>query len=86
MNAKIDKLRVEREKNVDRIASLQSRNKEIDGQIVDLENNDIIGLVRAADITPDMLSELILAMKNKPAAAIRDRAAREGMEESLNEE
>lgn len=86
MNKKVEKLRAERENNVDKISALQTRNKEIDGQIVDLENNDIIGLVRAADITPDMLSELILAMKNKPAAAIRDRAAREEMEESLNEE
>ena len=86
MNAKIEKLRAERSKNEKKISECQARNKEIDGQIFDLENNDIIGLVRAANISPDLLSELIQAMKQNPAATIHDRAMREEMEESLNED
>ena len=86
MNAKIEKLRAERSKNEKKISECQTRNKEIDGQIFELENNDIIGLVRAANISPDMLSELIQAMKQKPAATIREFTAREELEESLNEE
>jgi len=76
MNAKIEKLRAERSKNEKKISECQARNKEIDGQIFDLENNDIIG----------MLSELIQAMKQNPAATIHDRAMREEMEESQNED
>ena len=73
MNNKIMKLRTEREKNVDKISALQSRIKEIDGQIIELENTDIIGLVRDSGISPEMLAELIRSMKQKPAATIHNR-------------
>ena len=41
--------------------------------IVELENTDIIGLVREAGLSPDMLVELIQAMKQKPAVTIHSR-------------
>ena len=66
MNTKIEKLRAEREKNVSKITSLQTRNREIDGQITELENLDIVGIVRDNGITPEMLAEIIKAMKQKP--------------------
>ncbi len=67
MNQKIEKLKTERAKNVEKIAGFQTRNKEIDGLIVELENTDIIGLVREAGLSPDMLVELIQAMnRNLP--------------------
>lgn len=66
MNAKIVKLQAEREKNVSKITSLNVRNKEIDGQITELENLDIVGIVRDNSITPEMLAEIIKAMKQKP--------------------
>ena len=66
MNPKITKLQAERGKNVDKISVLQTRNKEIDGQITELENLDIVGIVRDNGITPEMLAELIQAMKQKP--------------------
>ena len=47
MNPKIIKLKAERAKNDEKIAALQSRNRELDESIVELENNDIIGLARA---------------------------------------
>ena len=43
MNPKIDKLKAEREKNCTKISDLQSRNKVIDGQVMELENLDIGG-------------------------------------------
>lgn len=73
MNQKIEKLKTERAKNVEKIAGFQTRNKEIDGLIVELENTDIIGLVREAGLSPDMLVELIQAMKQKPAVTIHSR-------------
>ena len=66
MNPKITKLQAERGKNVDKITTLQTRNREIDGQITELENLDIVGIVRDNGITPEMLAELIQAMKQKP--------------------
>ncbi|MDD3230379.1 MAG: DUF4315 family protein [Oscillospiraceae bacterium] len=66
MNPKIEKLKSERGKNCSKIENLQSRNKEIDGQITELENLDIIGIVRDNGITPEMLAEIMKNMKKKP--------------------
>ena len=70
MNPKVAKLKEEREKNVSKIASLQARNKKIDAEILSLENTDIIGMVREEGLSPDMLYELIKAMKKNPAAVM----------------
>ena len=51
MNPKISRLRAEREKNNGKIAALQTRNREIDSQIMELENTDIIGLARATGMS-----------------------------------
>ena len=66
MNTKISKLQAEREKNVSKISEFQARNKEIDGQITELENTDIVGLVRENGLTPEMLAQIIKSMKHKP--------------------
>lgn len=66
MNPKVIKLRKEREKNDEKIASLQARNKEIDEDIISIENTDIIGMVREHGFSPDMLMELIKAAKKAP--------------------
>ena len=59
MNPKIAKLREEKNKNCDRISSLQARNKKIDERILKLENTDILGMVREIGMTPDQLAELL---------------------------
>lgn len=59
MNPKIAKLRAEKNKNCDRISSLQERNKRIDERILKLENTDILGMVREIGMTPDQLAELL---------------------------
>lgn len=46
MNPKISKLKAERAKNDGKIAMLQSRNREIDEDIIKLENEDIVGRPR----------------------------------------
>lgn len=66
MKPKIEKLKAEREKNCTKISNLQSRNKVIDSQVMELENLDIIEIVRDSNITLDMLAEIIKAMKEKP--------------------
>ena len=66
MNPKIRKLRAERAKNDDKIAKLTARNEEVDKEIMNLENLDIIGLVRAVGLTPDQLAALIQAAPPQP--------------------
>ena len=66
MNPRVAKLREEREKNVEKIASLQARNKKIDAEVIKLENSDILGMVHEFGLSPDALYELILASKKNP--------------------
>jgi len=66
MNPKVAKLKEEREKNCNKIASLQARNKKIDADILSIENTDIIGMVREYGYSPDQLMELIKASKKNP--------------------
>lgn len=66
MNPKVAKLKEEREKNCNKIASLQARNKKIDADILSIENTDIIGMVREYGFSPDQLMELIKASKKNP--------------------
>ena len=64
MNPKINKLKAEKEKNLRKIAEMTARNDEIDKQVTELENLDIIGIVRENEVTPEQLAELILSLKN----------------------
>ena len=66
MNPKIRKAREEREKTRQKIQELQGRNKEMDKQIADMENIEIVGLVRAKGFTLDKFAELIRQV-NAPA-------------------
>ena len=73
MNPKIAKLREEKNKNCDRISSLQARNKKIDERILKLENTDILGMVREIGMTPDQLAELLgCAEKAQIASEMED--------------
>lgn len=63
MNPKINKLKAEREKNCKKIVALQQRNREIDDSIHELENLDIVGMVRSCGMTPEQLAVLIRASK-----------------------
>ncbi len=69
MNPKIKKLKAERAKNCAKIADLTSRNEEIDGLVLELENLDIVGMVRAENITPEMLMEILRHIKETPLPA-----------------
>lgn len=73
MNPKIAKLIEEKNKNCDRISSLQARNKKIDERILKLENTDILGMVREIGMTPDQLAELLgRAEKSQIASEMED--------------
>ena len=69
MNPKLQKLRAELEKNTEKIEKLQSRNTELKKQIQELENIDIIGMVRECGLSPEALSGLLAKIQAAPNAA-----------------
>ena len=69
MNPKIAKLRAELEKNTEKISKFQSRNAELKKQIQELENIDIIGMVRECGLSPEALSGLLAKIQAAPHAA-----------------
>lgn len=68
MNPKINKLRTELEKNNGKIAALQAKNKELEKQIRELENLDIVGMVREQGLTMEQFAELFQKMKGAAVA------------------
>ena len=68
MNPKIIKINEETAKNNAKIAKLQERNRELAQQRTEIENTDIIGLVRSMGLSPDQLAALIKAAKPAPVA------------------
>lgn len=70
MNPKISRLRAEREKNNGKITALQTRNREIDSQIMELENTDIIGLARATGMSMEELAQFLTQLKRGGAPFI----------------
>ena len=70
MNPKIIKLKAERAKNDEKIASLRSRNRELDESIVELENTDIIGLARATGMSMEELAQFLTQLKRGGAPFI----------------
>lgn len=70
MNPKIIKLKAERTKNDEKIAALQSRNRELDESIVELENTDIIGLARATGMSMEELAQFLTQLKRGGAPFI----------------
>ena len=73
MNSKITKLLAEKEKNSEKIAKLSTRNEEIDSQVTELENLDIVGMVRRVGMTPDQLAALMgAARQSGPLPVLAD--------------
>ncbi len=62
LNPKITRLREEHCKNKDKISELQARNRDIEKQIRELENTDIVGMVRAKGLTLEDFAALLQTM------------------------
>ena len=70
MNPKIEKLKEEKQKNIEKIngwqnkiANAEKRNEEIDRKIMEYENTDIIGMIRSSDLTIEEIVKLISSAK-----------------------
>lgn len=90
MNPKIKKLRGEVRKDKAKIAELQAHVKETEKQIRELENIDIVGMVREQGLTPEQLAELLRSLKNMPKAPeevfAQDEQGQENAPEDMKEE
>jgi len=65
MNPKIAKLKDEKEKIIVKLNKGQARLREIDKQLLDLENADIVAAVRGVDIAPDELAAFVQMFREK---------------------
>ena len=67
MNPKIPKIREEISRNRKKIAALQAQNRDLEKHLRELENLDIVGLVRSQGLTLEQFAELF---GPKPAPAM----------------
>ena len=63
------------EKNKGKISDLQGRNRELEKQIRELEDTDIIGMVRENGMTMEQFAELFRRMQSAPAPATSEKEA-----------
>ena len=69
MNGKIQKVEAEIEKVKAKITAQQARLRELEQQKTELENTEIVELVRSLNLTPTALSDFLKEQKKSPAAS-----------------
>ena len=74
MNPRIVKLNNEIEKMRTKIADYQSRLRDLERQKTELENADIVAMVRGVDVPPDEFAEFIRMFKERQNCAVPDIA------------
>ena len=72
MNPKILKLREELDKNRSKIADLQAKNRELEKKLRELEDTDIIGMVREHGMTMEEFIELFHRMHGAQSTANKE--------------
>lgn len=83
MNPKFRKIDAEHEKNAAKISALQARQKELEKQRRELENLDIVGLVRGMGMTAEELAALMRASREALPAP---ESVQNNKEENTDEE
>lgn len=69
MNGKIQKVEAEIEKVKAKITAQQARLRELEQQKTELENTEIVELVRSLNLTPAALADFLKEQKKSPAAS-----------------
>ena len=59
MNQKLQKLRQDREKLQGKLQTIQGRLRQMDEEIVKLEDVEIVGIVRELKLTPEALARVL---------------------------
>ena len=76
MNPRLEKLRMERDKAAQKLASVNAKLKALDEQILKLENTDIIGIVRENGLTIEQLAMLMTKLEENPTMPLTDEYRR----------
>ena len=66
LNPKIPKIRENLETNRKKIAALQAQNREMEKKLRELENLDIVGLVRAQGLSLEEFAEMLQSASRSP--------------------
>ena len=87
MNQKIQKSVAELEKVKGKTATQQARLRELEQQKTELENTEIVGMVRSLEVTPEELATIIQAIRTGNTGSLPVLAETlEGQEEMDDEE
>jgi hypothetical protein len=70
LNPRIQKAISEREKLTRKVADYQTRIRELDRQILELENADIVAMVRGVDIPPDEFAAFVRMFHAQKGGAV----------------
>ena len=83
MNPKIQKTVNEIEKTKAKITELQTRLRELEAQRIDMENTEIVGLFRSANVKPQELADFI---RSRRFPAQQPKPARQAEQEESGHE
>ena len=86
---KVDRIITEIEKTKTKITELQARLRDLERQKTEVENTEILAVVRSANISQQELMEFIQAFKNEGTAAetmLENRDEQEEQEDFDNDE
>jgi len=72
LNPRLQKINDETAKLRQKITNYQTRLRELERQKTELENADIIALVRGVDIPPDDFADFVRAFKERQSRALPD--------------
>ena len=80
MNPRIQKITDEMDKLKRKITEYQARLRELERQKTEIENADIIAMVRGVDIPPEQFAEFARMFKERQGVAVPDLPAEETKE------
>jgi chromosome segregation ATPase len=80
LNARIERITQEIEKLKRKIPEYQGRLRELERQKTELENADIVALVRGVDIPPEQLADFVRMFQEQKNTAVPDIDVEEPLE------
>ena len=86
MNQKIQKVVTEIEKVKSKIATQQARLRELEQKITELENTEIVCMVRGLEVTPEELATIIQAIRSGNMGGLSVAAQNPEEQEELDDE
>ena len=86
MNQKIQKIVTEIEKVKGKIAIQQARLRELEQQKTELENTEIVGMVRSLEVTPEELASIIQDIRSGNTGGLPVAAQNPKEQEEMDDE